>query len=88
MKKSEKHFSYCRYNSETGEFTVSLGGAGLYYFFVHVHCDGGEEVTIAIRQDRDFVCRAYAGTRDVVNSASCGAAVALGEGMSSSIHTL
>ena len=79
-------FLPCRYDNGTGEFIVPSGGAGLYYFFVHIHCDNDEEVRGDLRKNGVVVCRAYAGIRDesAVNefhSASCGAVVALEEGL-------
>ena len=76
----------CRYDSGTGEFTVPSGGAGLYYFFIHIQCDRGEQVTVTIRQNEAIFCNAYAGIRDEnagseVHNSSCGGVVGLEEGM-------
>ena len=76
---------HCRYDSETGEFTVPSGGAGLYYFYVHILCDNGEQVRVDLRRNGGTVCRAYAGIRDEnagneIHSSSCGGVVDLEEG--------
>ena len=84
-------FFRCRYDNGTGEFTVPPGGAGLYYFYVHILCDNDEQVTVGMRKNEAIVCYAYAGIRDesAVNEAhstSCGAVVTLEEGIISSNH--
>ena len=43
-------FPSCRYDNGTGEFTVPSGGAGLYYFFVHILCDNDEQVRVDLRR--------------------------------------
>ena len=39
------------YNSSTGKFTTPSGGAGLYYFYVHVLVDHGRWVWMNIRHN-------------------------------------
>ena len=46
----------CRYISSTGEFTVSTGGAGLYYFYVHVLVDDGEAARVELMRNDEILC--------------------------------
>ena len=88
-----KFFFHCRYDNVTGEFTVPSGGAGFYYFFVHILCDNDEEVRVDLRKNAVVVCRAYAGIRDEsaeneTHNGSCGAVVTLEIGTTSNNHEL
>ena len=78
-----------RYDKTTGKFTVPQGGAGLYFFYVHLLADSGEEVALAIRQNGDAKCYAYGGVRGSNlrshPTGTCGAVLSLVEGISISV---
>ena len=80
----KKNNVYFRYNSSTGEFTVPTGGAGLYYFYVHVLVDDGEEASLSLVRNNEALCSLNAdndnsGTGDYATG-TCAATVMLNTG--------
>ena len=70
------------YDGATGEFTVSSGGAGLYYIYAHFLFQRGKLVWIRMQVNDADLCVAF---EDGANApsyggGSCGAVVALQEG--------
>ena len=70
------------YNSDTGEFVVPAGSAGLYYFYAHYLFGAGELQYLNIRHNGNYLCKAF---EDNIRSgdsggSSCGAIVVLQEG--------
>ena len=77
--------TFNRYNSETGQFTVPVGGAGLYFFYTSFFAQDEQFADFLIRVNGTAICQAEcdgneAGTND--NGApSCAAVTTLTEGM-------
>ena len=71
------------YNSETGEFTVPPGGAGVYFLYFYTLIGLGEFSKLTVALNGDDLCIAY-GDHDTIASdwpaASCGAVAILNEG--------
>ena len=73
-----------RYNSSTGKFTVPTGGAGLYYFHVHVLVDDGEKGNFNLKRNNELLCSLNgdnnnSGTKDFATG-TCAATVMLNTG--------
>ena len=56
------------YNSETGEFTVPLGCAGVYFLYFYTLIDPGEFGQFYVAQNGNTLCSAY-GDHDTIASA-------------------
>ena len=74
-----------RYNSETGQFTVPPGGAGLYFFHIDMWVVGGELARFVITVNGVELCKAesdttYTGDPSDDQATSCGAIALLEEG--------
>ena len=70
------------YNAETGQFVTSSGGAGLYYFYVHVLVGSGKFAWINIRHNGINVAMMNEDENlgGDVPSGSCGAVIMMEEG--------
>ena len=65
-------------------FTVPSGGAGLYYFYVHVLVSVGEEADFRLEKNHELLCgllgdNSAGGARDY-DTGTCAATVMLDEG--------
>ena len=70
------------YNGGTGEFVTPVGGAGLYFVYVHFQVDRGEHTLMDIRRNGVTLCQMAEndGTANGVPGGSCAATVVLQEG--------
>ena len=71
------------YNTETGEFTVPPGGAGVYFLFFYTSVGAGELAQFAISLNGNPLCYAYGDHNSVRGdypATSCGAIEILNEG--------
>ena len=76
-------FPQCRYDSTTGQFTVPVGGAGLYFLYTNFYDNDEKFADFIIRVNSVAVCE---GSSDLNQSPgdngtpSCGAVAVLAEG--------
>ena len=70
------------YDGETGNFVTAVGGAGLYFVYVHFQVDRGEHTVMDIRRNGVTLCQMAEndGTANGVTGGSCAATVVLQEG--------
>ena len=54
-----KLFSYCRYDSTTGVFTVPPGGDGVYYFSTYMLVQLGEMARFDMMLNDDVICKTF-----------------------------
>lgn len=78
----------CRYDPQTGKFTVPPGGAGLYYFSTYLLIGNGEYGRFIIRVNENILCTAIgdesSNAGNDVPQATCSALTQLEEGKFSS----
>ena len=67
------------YNGETGQFTVPSGGAGLYYFYVHLVMEITGNGQFDIRHNGNATCNAFTSASHG-DGFSCGGVIVLQEG--------
>ena len=70
------------YNGETGNYVTPVGGAGLYFFYVHFQVDRGEYTLMDVRLNGVILCQMAEndGQANGVPGGSCGATMILEEG--------
>ena len=70
------------YDGETGDFVTPVGGAGLYFFYVHFQVDQGEHTLMDIKRNGVTLCQMAEadGNANGWPGSSCGATVVLEEG--------
>ena len=71
------HSSNGRYNPETGEFTVPVGGGGLYFFYTNLWSVNEENSVFQISVNGNHLCRAEASVDEIL---ACGVTIQLIEG--------
>ena len=76
-------YTFHRYNSFTGAFTVPTGGDGLYYFSTYLLVNYGEAARFNIRVNGANLCTAFGDANNNggdVQQATCSGLAQLSEG--------
>ena len=75
--------SSCRYNGNTGVFTVPEGADGMYFFSSHLVTDDKKWAQITLKKNQEILCGFYEDNQNSANedgTGSCSVTVMLKQG--------